>query len=410
MKLNELRELRAKAIHAARAILDAAEAEKRDLTDEETKRYDAFLAEAGKLKGQIEREERQVELDRELAAADADNPENRGGGDREERDQATLAYDGFRSWLRTGPGGAAADSEAGREFRALSAGVDTEGGYLVAPERFVAELIQAIDDMVYIRGWGTVQSVAGAESLGVPTLEADPDDADWTTELATGNEDDAMEFGKRQLHPHPLAKRIKISNQLLRRSTLPVENIVRERLAYKFAVTEEKAFLTGSGANQPLGVFTASDDGIPVSRDVSTDNTATAVTTDGLTEAKYALKAGHRRNARWLFHRDAIKQIAKLKDSDGQYIWSGAVREGEPDRLLGLPYTESEFAPATFMSGLYVGMLGDFSYYWIADDMQLQMQRLAELYAETNQVGIIARAAADGMPVLAEAFVRVKLG
>ena len=38
------------------------------------------------------------------------------------------------------------------------------------------------------------------------------------------------------------------------------------------------------------------------------------------------------------------------------------------------------------------------------------MQRLAELYAETNQIGIIARAATDAMPVLEEAFVRVKLG
>ncbi len=66
--------------------------------------------------------------------------------------------------------------------------------------------------------------------------------------------------------------------------------------------------------------------------------------------------------------------------------------------------------PNTFTTGTYVGILGDFSYYWIADDIQLQMQRLAELYAETNQIGIIARAATDAMPVLEEAFVRVQLG
>ena len=83
---------------------------------------------------------------------------------------------------------------------------------------------------------------------------------------------------------------------------------------------------------------------------------------------------------------------------------------GEPDRLLGLPYFESEFVPNTFTTGLYVGILGDFSYYWIADDIQMQVQRLVELYAETNQVGLILRAATDAMPVLEEAFVRVKLG
>jgi hypothetical protein len=36
------------------------------------------------------------------------------------------------------------------------------------------------------------------------------------------------------------------------------------------------------------------------------------------------------------------------------------------------------------------------------------VQRLVELYAETNQVGFIGRAEVDGMPVLAEAFARLK--
>jgi hypothetical protein len=35
---------------------------------------------------------------------------------------------------------------------------------------------------------------------------------------------------------------------------------------------------------------------------------------------------------------------------------------------------------------------------------------LQELYAETNQIGLIGRLESDAMPVLEEAFVRVKLG
>jgi HK97 family phage major capsid protein len=56
-----------------------------------------------------------------------------------------------------------------------------------------------------------------------------------------------------------------------------------------------------------------------------------------------------------------------------------------------------------------VGVLGDFSFYWIADAMTMEMQRLVELYATTNQIGLIGRLESDGMPVLGEAFVRVKL-
>jgi HK97 family phage major capsid protein len=57
---------------------------------------------------------------------------------------------------------------------------------------------------------------------------------------------------------------------------------------------------------------------------------------------------------------------------------------------------------------LYVGMLGDFSYYWIADADTFAVQRLMELYALTNQVGLIGRLETDGMPVLEEAFARLK--
>jgi len=108
-----------------------------------------------------------------------------------------------------------------------------------------------------------------------------------------------------------------------------------ERLAYKFGVTEEKAFMTGNGSGQPLGLFTASADGISTGRDVSTGNTTTAIQFDGLIEAKYSVKGAYWANAKWLFHRDAMKNISKLKDGEGQYLWLPSVREDEPDRLLG---------------------------------------------------------------------------
>ena len=129
-----------------------------------------------------------------------------------------------------------------------------------------------------------------------------------------------MAFGRRELHPHILTKGLKISRKLL--GKVPdVESLVRDRLAYKFGVTMEKAYLTGIGAGQPLGVFVASNDGIPTGRDYSTGNSATAMAFDGLIGAKYTLKQQYWAKAAWLLHRDGAAQIAKLKDSDGQYIW-----------------------------------------------------------------------------------------
>lgn len=143
---------------------------------------------------------------------------------------------------------------------------------------------------------------------------------------------------------------------------------------------------------------------------MSTGNATTSIKVDGLLSAKYALKQQYHPRAQWVMHRDAVAQIAKLKDGEGRYLWQESVAVGQPDRLLGFPVNMSEYAPNTFTTGLYVGVLGDFSKYYIADSLALSIQRLTELYAETNQDGFIGRLECDGMPVLAEAFVRVKLG
>ena len=43
--------------------------------------------------------------------------------------------------------------------------------------------------------------------------------------------------------------------------------------------------------------------------------------------------------------------------------------------LLDVPVIMSEYAPNTFTTGLYVGIIGDLSKYWIADAMTLGIQR-----------------------------------
>jgi len=411
-KLKELREARGKAVADARAILDKADAEKRAVSKDEDTAYTALFTKQEELRGQIEREERQVEVEREAAAAalrsrdavrDASagrtvDPDARGARDSDEYRSA------FSKLLLAGHTGLSRD-----EARALQIDSDTAGGFTAAPQQWVNQLIKGVDDMVFIRQRATKFRVASAASMGVPTLAANPADSNWTTELATGSEDSTMSFGKRELNPHPLAKRLKVSNTLLR-MVGGTDALVRDRLGYTCGVTQEKAFLTGSGSNQPLGLFTASANGVTTARDVSTGNTATSIMVDGLLEAKYSLKGQYWSRADWIFHRDAMKQISKLKDGEGQYLWRESVRDGEPDRLLGRPIMMSEYAPNTFTTGLYVGILGDFSNYWIADALDVQIQVVRELYAETDQTGYILRASCDGMPVLAEAFARVKLG
>jgi len=428
-RIAELRQTRAQRISEARQLLDAATAAQRELTGEERTAWEAAMADEARLHEQIEAEERTARAEATLGSFDrmAENDQRSGNGGPKHRFLArsmqALNDGGLDNpeWRRLAQTATPEYRQAWTanilrgEQRALQVDLDTAGGFLVTPMQVVDQLIKAIDDQVFIRQHATVFAVPTADSLGVPTLENDPADADWTSELATGSEDSTMSFGRRELHPHPVAKRLKISRTLLRKVPNS-EGLAMQRLGYKFAITQEKAFLTGTGAQQPLGVFTASSYGISTSRDVATGNSATAIAMNGLINAKYALKAAYWPRARWIFHRDAVKQIALLRDDSGAsagtggYLWYPSVRDGEPDRLLGLPMDVSEYAPNTFTSALYVGILGDFSNYWIADSLALEMQRLVELYATTNQVALIGRMESDGMPTLEEAFVRVKLG
>lgn len=436
-RVRELRQERAGLIEAARGILDTADGEDRGLTSEEQERYDGLMERVGDMGTDIERRENQIRLERDLEepvtvpvgphgepgdGAQQERelefvsrglrslneregawPEDRAWGRLLDSQRNEANVRAFNQWMRSG------ESRTWEpELRALQADADISGGYLVTPVEFVDRLIQAVDNLTYLRQWATIFSVPNAESLGVVSLDSDPADPTWTKELDIGSEDSSMSFGGRELNPGPLAKYIKISRKLIRKVP-DVEALVRERLGYKFGVTMENAYLNGDGAEEPLGIFTASDDGISTDRDVQEDMDTDAPTFDGLISCKYKLKAQYWSRAKWLFHRDAVKKIAKLKDGNSQYIWRESVRVGEPDMMLSFPVFMSEYAPSTFTADEYIGALGDFSYYWIADALDMEMQRLVELYAAANQIGIIGRMESDGMPVLEEAFVRVQL-
>lgn len=408
-----------------------------DWSDDRQKAYDEMIGDASTYKAAIDRRQSLAAIhedaDRRLDARELpkDHPMNQGGRAAEGAETVQVrslvkAKDGrfgyscapvgkrgaadyrgaFNKYLKDGARGLTPEQHA-----ALRSDDADQAGYLVASEQFATELLKDVDDLLFIRRYARIYQVRESDTLGIRKRATRASTFAWSSELAMSAEDTALAFGKKVLTPHPATGMIKVSRDLLRRAVLPADQIVREELSIDAAELLEDGYLTGSGAQQPLGVFTASADGISTGRDVSTGNAATEIRADGLINAKYALKAQYRQmGPRWLFHRDAVKQISKLKDGEGRYLWLPGIREGESDMLLGHPIDESERSPNTFTTGLYVGLLACWPYYNIADALDLEVQVLIELYAATNQVGYIGRLKTDGMPVIEEAFVRVKLG
>lgn len=299
----------------------------------------------------------------------------------------------------------------GDMMAALQSDNPEQAGYLVASEQFAAGILKDVDDLLFIRRYAKIHTVPEAASLGIRKRTARMNTFGWSSELTVSTEDSTLAYGKKVLYPHHLTGMIKLSRDLVRRTMQGVVAEVQSEMARDAGETMEDGYLTGNGAQQPLGVFTASNDGISTGRD-SVTGSGTSITADGLINAKYLLKAQYRNQTlgpvRWLFHRDAIKIVSKLKDSTNQYLWQPGLQAGQPDMLLAFPVDESERAPNTFTSGNYVGLLANWNYYEIADALDMEIQVLLEKYADTNQIGYIGRLKTDGMPTIEEAFVRLK--
>ena len=410
------RSQRGSLLDEQRKILDVSPGP--DLAAEDQERYDKLVDEDERLSEAIRRDEGQAaravkaaeplsESDIRKDTTDASTGESKPTGRLGKR--STREYrEAFGRFLRTGESRGLFTTETRATSDGLQADQDTAGGFTYPDEQFVDTLIKFVDDEVIIRDRATVQRVTNADSLGAPSLDADPEDGDWTQELTTIDLDTQMEFGKRELRPRELTKGIKVSRKLLSRSVMPIETLVNDRLGYKIATTQETAFMTGNGVARPLGLFTASADGISTDQDTTAAAT-TSWTGDNLMDVMYSVKAQYQRNGVWVMHRSAVRDSRKLKDGNGQYLWMPGLQSGQSDTLLGRPVLQSEFAPSTFTSGLYVALFGDLSFYWIADAEDISVQRLIELYAATNQIGFFIRAATDGMPVLEEAFSRLVL-
>lgn len=311
----------------------------------------------------------------------------------------------FSRYLQTGNPEGLSSAEA----LGMKAGDNARGGYL-APMTFVAQLIKFLDDNVFMRQLATVFPNVSPTGMGAPSWDADPGDADWTAEVLSTDisEDDTARTGRRELIPNDLSKLVLASRKLINGSTsMSAEQLIIQRLGYKFALTEEKAFLTGTGVGKPLGVFTASDLGIPTSRDVATGST-TGFDADDVIGCFFGLKEAYQRRATWLVSREWVKRARKLKTSgSGEYLWAPATSD-TPGTIMGRPYMMSENVPTTYTTGQYIAVVGDFSFYWIADCYDLTVDRLDELFRLKKQIGFIGEKSTDGAPVLAEAFSRMK--
>ncbi|PTY39474.1 phage major capsid protein [Brachyspira hampsonii] len=306
-------------------------------------------------------------------------------------------------WFRTGN-----DKEI-RET--LQAGVAEAGGNTIAPQYLVKDIIKELDKTVRIRTRANIiPAMNGYSNIGIPTLESDLNNLEWTSEIGEVQEDTNMAFGKREMKANQLTKLVKISKRLIKQSNIDIQAFVQQRIAFKLAATLEYNYLYGNGTDKPLGIFAQTSDNtaaIPTDRDIKVGTANAAITYDGLVDAVSGLEGGYQNGAVWMLNKKAIAALRKLKDKQDRPIWQESLVAGQPSVLLGIPVIQNDFIEDKLEATKYFGFLGNLNYYWIMDSLSMELQVLYELYSKTNQVGFQVGYWGDGAPIQKSAFVRL---
>ncbi|MCK4302838.1 MAG: phage major capsid protein [Candidatus Eisenbacteria sp.] len=387
-KILELRRQREELTKEARALLDLIKVEKRQLTEEELKRFseiEVTLAEVRTELDEKEREHRLQAMEGEVrsaqeipaaVAAQRQDPTQTPTNDPEIRAQnptvTPAEQDEFRTSgdfleaMRFAPRSermaehcrryAARAMELGiSEKRAFSMGIGAEGGLFVAPEVMVNQLLKLSSERGIVRSRARVIPAGASPDapLTIPALTQGGDGAEggasvvWAAEGATMTETDAK-IEDITLDPKEVTAYCKVTDKLLRNAPA-AEAFIMDLLGQALASAEDYTFLRGNGAGKPLGVI------YTPGRILITRNTASKWLYEDILAMQAALYPESQDACVWVGSRSGFVQCKDMKDSSGNRLYTDDnLVKGFPASLDGIPFLWSGRVPV-------LGTLGDLS-------------------------------------------------
>ena len=258
------------------------------------------------------------------------------------------------------------DSLSSDERKALSAGSDADGGYLL-PQSTVGRMVTKLYEQSVMRRLATVQTISTDKIEGV--IDNDEADAGWVSEIGTRSDSGTPQVGKWEIQAHEMYAMPKITQKLIDDAATNVEAWLAAKVADKFARVEGTAFAAGTGVGQPRGLFTyttatTADDSRAwgTFQHVVTGAAGAFHTTkaDPLQDLIGAMKDQYLGNAQWLMRREVRTAVRKMKEATSdRYLWEPSLQMGQPDRLLGYPVNIDQYVPTIATDSLSLAF-GDF--------------------------------------------------
>lgn len=315
-------EIRNRAWNEAKALLDAAASEKRDLTAEESQTYERISKELDERAATIaklrEDEARELRLDAATRdIADQARPVA----------QAPVADDAaiLRS-LVTG-------EKRGHSFERRDV-LKTSTGAPV-PTSFYDQVIMKARLVAPVLQTATVLNTAGGENLQIPSLST-YSVGTINAEGAAMGESDAAFNSFITLGAYKYSFLTQVSEELLTDSGVDFLGFLADQVGNALGYAVGSALTVGTGTVEPKGIVTASAVG-------GTAGTATAFTADNLIDLLYSLDGAARNlpGVGWMMNGKSIGAVRKLKDTAGNYVFQPSLSMDSPDMLLGKPIYEN---------------------------------------------------------------------
>lgn len=263
------------------------------------------------------------------------------------------AYKQYKSAFFKVVAGVPVDALESSERKALSAGSDPDGGYLLPPST-VGRMVSKIYEQSTMRQLATVQNISTDKIEGiVDNAEAD---AGWVSELGARSDTTTPTVGKWEIQAHEMYAMPKISQKLIDDAATDVEAWLAGKVADKFARVEGAGFTTGNGVGKPRGLFAyataaTGDDtrawGTFEHVKTGANGDFHSTKADPLQDLIGAFKDQYLQNAQWLMRREVRTKIRKLKEATSdRYLWEPSLQAGQPDRLLGYAARVDQYVPA----------------------------------------------------------------
>ena len=377
-QIMELMDKRAKAWEAAKSFLNTHSQNGGMVSAEDAATYDKMEKEVTDFTHDIERLQRQEEIDKMLSAPTSAPLTGKPGAKNEPDDKPGIASKAYKAafW----------NNIRKRNYYdvkdVLEIGTDANGGYLV-PDEYEKRPIATV-----------IQTQSGTHTIPVVASHGT---AAWMEENGLYPESDDT-FDQISLSAYKLGTAIKVSEELMNDSVFDLETYIASEFGRRIGAAEEEAFLTGDGSKKPEGIFTK----VAATKGATTEITGSTVSFDNIMDVFHSLRSVYRSKAIWILNDTTIKALRKIKDNNGNYIWQPSVVVGQPDTILNRPYKTSIYAPELVAGNVPI-LFGDFSYYWIAERQGRSFKRLSELYAANGQIGFLASERIDGKLILPEA-------